>query len=118
MLTCLKQNTVSLAQEITRFNQSLIASSINAPRAKTGLKARVHKRARCIGVPRENMADVAAVAASTMVGQGTRPAVMPPKGIDILTHEFRVAFSFPGEARHRIGAIAHIVQAAAGADRV
>jgi len=64
------------------------------------------------------LADNASATASPSTDRTLAPAVRRQLGIDIFTHVFRVAFSFPGEARHRITPIAHNVQEALGPDSV
>jgi len=117
MLSCLKQNATSLAQEIAVFNQSLLASAKSLLNQK---KAEACERARVLdtlGLPCKK-ADIASATAPPQKGRTAAPAAGPHLGIDIFTHVFRVAFSFPGEARHRIGPIARNVQDALGPDSV
>jgi hypothetical protein len=117
MLSCLKQNMASLAQEIAQFNQSLSPSAtslFNRKRAEAGERASVLDT---LGVPRKK-SDAASAVVSTPTGRTVATAVGPQIGIDIFTHVFRVAFSFPGEARSRIAPIARNVQEALGPDSV
>lgn len=116
MLSCLKQNAAALAQEIAQFNQSLFTSAtslLNRKRAEAGERACVLDT---LGVPRKKSGATSAVV-SAPIGR-TGATAVGPSGIDIFTHVFRVAFSFPGEARHRIGPIARNVQEALGPDSV
>ena len=116
MLSCLKQNATCLAQEIAQFNQSLVAS---ASKLLTQKQAESSERASVLdtlGLPRKK-ADAAAATFSP-VGRMTTPAAKPPVGVDIFKHIFRVAFSFPGEARSRIRPIAQVVHEALGPDSV
>jgi hypothetical protein len=117
MLSCLKQNAASLAEEIALFNQSLLTSAtslLDQRRAEACERARVLDT---LGLPRKK-ADAAFATASTPAGRTLTPAVGPQLGIDVFTHVFRVAFSFLGEARYRISPIARNVQEALGPDSV
>jgi hypothetical protein len=60
------------------------------------------------------LADSASPPSLLPTEEALAPAVRPQLGIDIFIHVFRVAFSFPGEARQRIGPIARNVQEALG----
>jgi hypothetical protein len=117
MLSCLQQNAAALAQEVAQFNQSLTASATKLLEQK---QAEARKRASLLdtlGLPRKKT-DAAAATASPVSGRTAAPAAKASACIDIFAHEFRVAFSFPGEARYRICPIAHIVQDALGPDTV
>jgi TIR domain len=114
MLSCLKQNATSLAQEIAQFNQSLFASAtslLNRKRAEAGARAGVLDT---LGVPARKKSGATSATISAPTERTGATAVGPQIGIDIFTHTFRVAFSFPGEARHRIGPIARNVREALG----
>jgi hypothetical protein len=116
MFSCLKQNASSLAQEIALLNQSLVASAsglLNQKRAEACERARMLDT---LDVPRKKADTASAKAVPTR--RTAVPTVGPRVGINIFTHVFRVAFSFPGEARHRIGPIARHVQEALGPDSV
>ncbi len=65
-----------------------------------------------------DLVDGAPVTASLEKGRAPALADRPQHGIDILAHVFQVAFSFPGEARHRIGAVARKVHEVLGPDSV
>jgi len=117
MLSCLKQNTDALAQEIAQFNQSLLASATALLEQE---RAEVQERARVLdnlGLPTKK-ADAAAATVSAPTARTDAPVTRPQAGIDIFSHVFEVAFSFPGEARYRIGPIARLAQEVLGPDSV
>jgi hypothetical protein len=117
MLSCLQQNTTCLAQEIAQFNHSLVASATKLLAQKQAEASERSSMLDSLGLPPKK-ADAATATSSAPARRTETPAPKPPVGVNIFNHAFRLAFSFPGEARHRIRAIAEIVQGVLGPDTV
>lgn len=109
MLTCLSENTRHLDQEIARFNQSLLGlakSFVDRRRAELQQRLGILET---LDLPLKK-ADAVPATGSLPIVRRRSYAPRAERTTDIGTHSFLVAFSFPGEARHRIGGIATLLE--------
>jgi hypothetical protein len=109
MLTCLSENTRYISQEIARFHQSLpgLAKSF-LDRRRTEVEQRLGIL-ETLDLPLKKMEAAPATVPGLIAIEGSSSS-RTVSSIGIATHSFCVAFSFPGEARHRIGHIAAILE--------